>query len=279
MMDVSGWSAEGVVRLASFAAILVVMASLESVLPMRARRQSRRRRWSTNLVMAGVGVVVVRVMALVATPLAAAGAALYAEHERLGLLNLLAMPGWLELALAVVALDGFIYLQHVASHKVPLLWRLHRVHHADRDIDVTTGIRFHPVEIGLSMIYKSGIVVAFGISPVAVLVFEVLLNGTAMFNHANVRLPAWLDKAIRTILVTPDMHRVHHSVSQKEHDTNYGFALSVWDRMFGTYTAQPRLGHQGMTIGLAEHQTEAPSRLFWALALPFRANRDGGDAS
>lgn len=270
-MELTSLTSESSLRFASFAIVLIVMACLEAAWPMRPRVLTRRQRWSTNLIITSLGMVLVRLLAIIAAPLAAMGAAIYAEGQRLGALNLLDAPHWLELLVSVVALDGLIYLQHVASHKVPLLWRLHRVHHADRDIDVTTGIRFHPIEIGLSMLYKSALVIVLGISPVAVLLFEVILNGTAMFNHANVRLPVWLDRVVRLILVTPDMHRVHHSVLRREHDTNYGFALSLWDRLFGTYTLEPEGGHHGMTIGLSEYQSEAPGQLGWSLLLPFRA--------
>jgi sterol desaturase/sphingolipid hydroxylase (fatty acid hydroxylase superfamily) len=177
-------------------------------------------------------------------------------------------PVWLEGFLAVLILDFAIWLQHLITHRVPLLWRFHRVHHADRDMDVTTAIRFHPVEIAASMLLKIGLVYLLGPAALAVLVFEVLLNGTALFNHANLRLPPRLDAAPRLILVTPDMHRVHHSTLRQEHDRNFGFALSVWDRLAGTYLAQPAAGHQAMTIGLA-WQDDRPSRLGWSLLLPF----------
>jgi sterol desaturase/sphingolipid hydroxylase (fatty acid hydroxylase superfamily) len=157
--------------------------------------------------------------------------------------------------LALLALDLAIWVQHLASHKIPLFWRLHKVHHADRDIDVTTAVRFHPVEIALSMLWKIVVVVPLGAPPLAVLLFEVILNACAMFNHANIALPAWLDGALRVAIVTPDMHRVHHSVLRREHDSNYGFNLSLWDRLFRTYTAQPEKGHRGMTVGLSPYQT------------------------
>jgi sterol desaturase/sphingolipid hydroxylase (fatty acid hydroxylase superfamily) len=171
---------------------------------------------------------------------------------------------------ALLALDLAIWAQHLVSHKVPLFWRLHQVHHADRDIDVTTAIRFHPIEIGLSMLWKIVVVLVIGASPLAVFLFEVILNGCAMFNHANLALPRSLDGILRLIIVTPDMHRVHHSVLRREHDSNYGFNLSIWDRLFRTYTAQPEGGHQGMTIGLPPYQNLNPSRFDWSLLLPFR---------
>ena len=176
---------------------------------------------------------------------------------------------WAELILAVIILDGVIYLQHVLSHRIPVLWAFHKVHHTDRDLDVTSALRFHPIEILFSMAYKIIWVIALGPSVAAVIIFEVLLNGSAMFNHANLRLPLWLDKALRSVIVTPDMHRVHHSVIESETNSNYGFCLSLWDRLFRTYTPQPREGHDGMSLGLNEHQDKGPNSLSWSLALPF----------
>jgi sterol desaturase/sphingolipid hydroxylase (fatty acid hydroxylase superfamily) len=172
--------------------------------------------------------------------------------------------------IALLALDLAIWVQHLASHKVPIFWRLHQVHHADRDIDVTTAVRFHPVEIALSMLWKIAVVIPLGASPFAVFLFEVILNACAMFNHANIALPPWLERIVRLFIVTPDMHRVHHSVERREHDSNYGFNLSLWDRLFATYTAQPEGGHRGMTIGLSQYRSDGPTRLIWSLAVPFR---------
>ena len=182
-------------------------------------------------------------------------------------------PVAFEIVAAVILLDLTIYGQHVASHKWSILWRFHKVHHADRDIDVTTGTRFHPVEIVLSMFYKCLCVLLIGPAVIAVFIFEMVLNATAMFNHANVKLPSWLDRGIRMILVTPDMHRVHHSIIRRETDSNYGFSLSVWDRIFGTYIARPSAGHDRMTIGLSQYQTSRPSSLAWCLNLPFRSSK------
>ena len=211
--------------------------------------------------------------ALFAVPVLAVAMAEIAAARGWGLLNLVDLPLWLEFVIAVAVLDMLIYAQHVATHKTPILWRLHQVHHADRDIDVTTGARFHPVEIVLSMGYKLLCVIALGPSALAVFVFEVLLNASAMFNHANVRLPLSVDRVMRSVIVTPDMHRVHHSIVRNETDSNYGFFLSIWDRLFGTYIAQPRDGHDGMTIGLKEYQTPKPANLFWCLWLPFRGRQ------
>lgn len=261
---------EPMLRFGAFALVFVVMAVLEIVSPKRALVAAKGRRWLTNLAIVGIDSLLVRLMAALAVPLVAIAAAVYAEANHIGLFNLLDWPVWLEILLAVVILDLAIWFQHWAAHRIPALWRLHQMHHADVDIDVTTAIRFHPIEIALSMVWKIACVLALGVSPLAVLLFEIILNGCAMFNHANVALPAWLDRGLRTFLVTPDMHRVHHSVIGRELNSNYGFNLSIWDRLFGTYTAQPSKGHDGMTIGLSNYQSEAPTQLGWSLLLPFR---------
>ncbi len=261
---------EAEIRLAIFLAVLVTMAAIEWVLPRRQPRISKSLRWFTNLGMAVLGSLLLRLMAAFAVPLAAVASATFAAHNGIGVFNLVAMPDWLEFAAAVVVLDFAIYLQHVASHRLPVLWRLHRVHHADRDFDVTTAIRFHPIEIALSMLYKIVVVLLLGPAAIAVLVFEIALNAIAMFNHANIAVPERLDAGLRTLLVTPDMHRVHHSVYRREHDSNFGFNLSIWDRLLGTYTAAPRDGHQAMTIGLPAYQDERPARLDWSLLLPLQ---------
>ena len=253
------------IRLASFAGLLILFSGLEALFPKKKRTQKRAGRWFTNLALVGVSNVLIRVL----FPIAAIGAAGYASSRGWGLLNHLKLSLWLELLIALILLDFSIYWQHVASHKIPILWRLHKMHHADRDIDATSGNRFHPVEIILSLLYKMLIVLIVGPAMVAVLVFEIILNGSAMFNHANLRLPRALDKSIRYLFVTPDMHRVHHSVLRNETDSNYGFNLSIWDRLFGSYNDQPAAGHDGMTIGLPDYQTDAPAQLLWCLKLPF----------
>jgi len=268
---------DGLIRLAVFAGVFLLMAAIERVLPKRRLNVSKARRWLTNLGIAGVDTLVLRVMAALAVPVAAVAAAFFAKDHQLGLLNQVDWPYWLRLLIALLVLDLAIWAQHLASHKVPLFWRLHQVHHADRDIDVTTAVRFHPIEIALSMLWKIAVVVPLGASPFAVFLFEVILNACAMFNHANIALPAGLDGTLRLLIVTPDMHRVHHSVLRDEHDRNYGFNLSVWDRLFGTYVAQPKAGHQGMTIGLPPYQSEAPTELGWSLWLPFRSQKSRGD--
>jgi sterol desaturase/sphingolipid hydroxylase (fatty acid hydroxylase superfamily) len=258
---------EAVIRLSVFLGLLVVLAGLEAILPRRKRRVSQARRWSTNLSIVVLNTLTLRLVAIV-IPLLAVGAALDAANKGWGLFNALALPGWLEVIAAILILDLVIWAQHLITHKIPILWRLHRVHHADRDMDVTTALRFHPIEIFLSMLLKIGVVYLLGPSAVAVILFEVMLNGMAMFNHANLRLPMWLDSVLRRIVVTPDMHRVHHSIHREEHDSNYGFSLSIWDRMFGTYVATPKNGHDDMTVGL-QWQDDGPTRLSWTLLLPF----------
>ncbi len=258
---------EATIRLAVFLGLFALFAIAETLAPRRARVQPRGKRWITNWSITITNTVMLRVLAI-GLPLLAVGAAIDAAENGWGLFNIIGLPVWLEFLLAVLILDFAIWLQHLITHKIPILWRLHRVHHADRDMDVTTAIRFHPVEIALSMFLKIGLVYALGPAALAVVVFEILLNGTAMFNHANIRLPLPIDRVLRMVLVTPDMHRVHHSIHRSEHDSNYGFALSIWDRMFGTYIPQPDKGHDDMTVGL-EWQDDRPSTLGWSLALPF----------
>lgn len=259
---------EALIRLTVFLGLFALLAVIEAWAPRRARTQPRRRRWLTNWAIVLIDTLALRLLAL-ALPLLAVGAAMDAQAQGWGLFNALALPLWATVAATVLIFDLAIWVQHLVTHKVPLLWRFHRVHHADRDIDVTTAIRFHPVEIAFSMLLKIGLVYLLGPPALGIVLFEIILNGTAMFNHANIRLPLRLDALLRQVLVTPDMHRVHHSDRRDEHDANYGFALSIWDRMFGTYVAQPGKGHEAMTIGL-EWQDDRPSRLGWALMLPFR---------
>lgn len=258
---------EALIRFGVFLSLFAVFALVEAWAPRRVRNQPRSTRWVTNWGITIANTVLLRLMAI-ALPLLAVGAAIDAKAHGWGLFNALTLPGWIEIVLAILILDFVIWAQHLITHKVPILWRLHRVHHADVDMDVTTAIRFHPVEIGLSMLIKIGVVYLLGPAALAVILFEIILNGTAMFNHANMRLPLWLDAIVRRVLVTPDMHRVHHSVHRHEHDSNYGFALSIWDRIFGTYIAQPAAGHDDMQVGL-EWQDDRPTRLGWSLALPF----------
>ena len=259
---------EGIIRLGIFLGLFAVLATLEWVIPKRRTRATKSNRWITNWAIVIIDTVALRLVAI-ALPLLAVGAAFNAQQSGLGLFNQTDWPIWLEWVLAILILDFLIWAQHVVTHKVPVLWRLHQVHHADTDMDVTTAIRFHPLEILFSMAIKIGAVYLLGPAAIAVILFEIILNGTAMFNHSNIALPRWLDRFLRLFIVTPDMHLVHHSEDRTEHDSNYGFALSIWDRIFGTYNEAPAKGVDGMTIGL-RWQDEAPTRLAWSLLLPFR---------
>ncbi|WP_282038527.1 sterol desaturase family protein [Halomonas alimentaria] len=254
------------VRLGVFATLLLGMALWELVAARRPQRVPRGRRWPANLMIVVLDTLAVRLV----FPLAAVGVALAIEPRGWGLMPWLGVPGWLAVPLCVLALDAIIYFQHRVFHAVPWLWRLHRMHHADPEFDVTTGLRFHPMEILLSMLLKVIAVVALGAPAVAVLLFEVILNATSLFNHGNVRLPARLDRRLRLLVVTPDMHRVHHSWHRHETDSNFGFNLPWWDRLFGTYRAQPEEGHLGMTLGLEAFRAPRELRLDRMLTQPFR---------
>jgi sterol desaturase/sphingolipid hydroxylase (fatty acid hydroxylase superfamily) len=253
----------------AFAVVLALMALWEVLAPRRPQGIGRARRWPWNL-----GVVVIDAMVLwLVFPLTAVGVAVLATSRGFGLFPALAAPAWLAIPAAVLALDLAIYLQHVLFHAVPVLWRVHRMHHADLEFDVTTGVRFHPLEMVLSMAIKIAVIALLGAPAVAVLVFEVLLNVTSLFNHGNVHLPSHLERALRSMLVTPEMHRVHHSVIRRETDSNFGFNLSWWDRLFGTYRAQPAAGHEAMVIGLEQFREPEELRLDRMLAQPFRSSR------
>lgn len=260
------------IRVGVFVAVLLAMAIAETVFARKQRVQTRVKRWTTNLGLIAIDIVVLRLLG----PISAIAAANYALDNSWGLLAMspMPLPFYLELLLGVVLLDLAVYFQHVISHKVPIFWRLHRVHHADRDIDVTTGFRFHPLEIALSVFYKCVIILLLGPVTFAVIIFEIVLNASAMFNHANMRLPQSVDKVLRLLIVTPDVHRVHHSEAQMETDSNYGFFLSIWDRLFKTYIVQPQKGHDDMVIGLTEYQHEKPASLLWCLKLPFSSRKE-----
>lgn len=257
---------EATIRLVFFLGIFALMAVWEVRAPRRARTLTRLQRWTSNLGLVVMNTLLLRLL----FPAAAVGMALYVNARGWGLLNAIDLPAWLAVALAMLVLDFVIWAQHVFFHAVPALWRLHRVHHADLDYDLTTGARFHPIEIILSMLIKFATIAALGPPVVAVILFEVILNGMAMFNHANVRLPLGVDHVLRWILVTPDMHRVHHSIEDDETNSNFGFNLSWWDRLLGTYRAQPRAGQEGMTIGIRDHRDpRRVDRLDGMLVLPF----------
>ncbi|MCK6454353.1 MAG: sterol desaturase family protein [Alphaproteobacteria bacterium] len=259
-------SLEPIVRAGAFAGVLGAMALWELVAPRRAMTIGRSRRWPSNLGIVALDVLLARLVA----PMGAIGIALVAEAHGWGLFRYLDAPVWLAVAAAVIALDGAIYLQHVLFHAVPALWRLHRMHHADLAVDVTTGLRFHPLEILLSLGIKLGVVAALGAPAVAVLIFEVLLNATSMFNHGNVRIPERIDRFLRWIMVTPDMHRVHHSIVARETNSNFGFSLSWWDRLLGTYRDRPEAGYERMTIGIDRFRDPRELRLDRLLTQPFR---------
>ncbi|MCH8036717.1 MAG: sterol desaturase family protein, partial [Proteobacteria bacterium] len=248
---------EPAIRLGIFAGVLISVAAWEALRPRRARRFSRWLRWPSNFGIVAFNTIVVRLL----FPAAAVGMAALAQERGWGLFNNLELPAALAIVVSAIALDLLIYLQHVMFHAVPALWRLHRMHHADLDIDVTTGARFHPIEIVLSMLIKLAAVAVLGAPAVAVVIFEVLLNATAMFNHANLRLPEGVDRFLRLVVVTPDMHRVHHSIVPGETNSNFGFNLPWWDRLFGTYRDQPAAGHDGMIIGIEQFREPPDQRL------------------
>lgn len=257
---------EPFIRFGAFVGIFAVMAIWEILAPRRRRTIGRARRWPANLGLVALDSLLVRLV----FPVAAVGAALTGEAKGWGLFQAIGAPFWMAVIASAVLLDLVIYLQHILFHAAPALWRLHRVHHADLEFDVTTGARFHPIEILMSMAIKLGAVTALGAPAVAVLIFEVTLNASAMFNHGNVRLPERLDRLLRWIAVTPDMHRIHHSVAASEANSNFGFCLSWWDRLLGTYRAAPAAGQEGMTIGVDQFRNPAELRLDRMLLQPFR---------
>jgi sterol desaturase/sphingolipid hydroxylase (fatty acid hydroxylase superfamily) len=254
---------EAAIRFGIFASILAAMALAEAAFPARQRNFPRLSRWPANLLMSVANTALLRFL----FPLLAVGAAAWAEARGIGLLR--ALPSWAAFAAGLFLLDAIIYAQHWAMHRFAILWRLHRVHHTDRDVDVTTSLRFHPGEIALSMGLKMAAVIALGVPPEAVVVFEVVLNAMAMFNHANWKLPASVDRVLRAIVVTPDMHRIHHSLKRNETDSNYGFNLSLWDRLFGTYRAAASAPN--FPLGLESYQTTMPNSFFYIVILPFRS--------
>jgi len=257
---------ETVIRLTAFFGVLAVVAMAEIVLPRRRLTASKLRRWASNLGIVFLNSLLVRLL----LPARAVGFAVFAAQRDWGVFNVLDAPAWVGIIASVVFLDFAIYLQHVMFHAVPALWRLHRMHHADLDFDVTTGARFHPIEILLSMLIKFAVIAVIGAPAAAVIIFEVLLNATAMFNHGNFRLPAGLDRVLRLFVVTPDMHRVHHSIEDHETNSNFGFNLPWWDRLFGTYKDQPDAGHEAMTIGIRDYrEPKLASDLPGMLILPF----------
>ncbi|RJR33431.1 MAG: sterol desaturase family protein [Desulfobacteraceae bacterium] len=258
-------TAEAKIRLAFFIGTFALVGLLEMVSPRRTLTTSKSGRWFANIVIIALNPVSIRLV----FPIVPVGMAIFAQERSWGFLNYVGLSYWLEVVIAVILLDFTIYLQHVLHHAVPLLWRLHMMHHSDLDIDVTTGMRFHPIEILLSLGIKIAAVAVIGPPVLAVLIFEVALNSTTLFNHSNLRIPEELDRILRILVVTPDMHRVHHSVIIRETNSNYGFNLPWWDRLFGTYNAQPERGHQGMSIGLSQFRDPKKLSLPQLLVLPF----------
>lgn len=254
------------IRLAIFFAVLFGMMLWEGLAPRRAA-QRRGVRWPGN-----IGVTAVNTAMLTALPVTAVGAAFFAIHHQLGLFRWLELGLWSNIILSLLLLDLAIYWQHRIFHTIPQAWPIHRMHHTDTQLDVTTALRFHPVEIAISMFIKAALVILLGASPLAVLAFEIILNGSAMFNHSNIKLPRALDKVLRLLIVTPDMHRVHHSVHDEEYNANYGFNLSIWDRIFASYRAQPKDGHQQMQIGQRGFRARDEARLPRLLSQPFRSS-------
>ena len=262
---------ESMLRLGFFVGMLLIMGVWEWVMPFRNTTFPKAYRWLNNLALVVLNTVLLRML----FPAAAVGMAIFADQQGWGVLSVIEMPLWLSVLMSIVVLDFMIWLQHVTVHAIPVLWRLHRVHHADRDYDVTTGLRFHPLEIVLSMMIKFIVIVALGPPVVAVILFEIILNAMAMFNHGNVRLPSSLDTILRVLLVTPDMHRIHHSVQDHETNSNFGFNLSIWDRLFGTYIKQPEMGQKNFTIGIEGFDSrEQVARLDGLLLLPFKGHSD-----
>ena len=259
-------SNEPIVRLAVFAGILILMACWEFLAPRRRQNIGRVRRWPSNLAVVVIDTLLVRLV----FPMTAVGFALFAEERGWGLLNTLSITAWIGIPLAVLVLDLAIYLQHVLFHAIPILWRLHRMHHADLEFDVTTGTRFHPIEILLSMAIKFCVIAVLGAPAGGVLLFEVLLNATSMFNHGNVRMAPALDRVLRWFVMTPDMHRVHHSIEPPETNSNFGFNLPWWDRLFGTYRKQPAAGHEDMIIGIEQFRDPTELRIDRMLLQPLR---------
>lgn len=264
-------AAEPTIRLAAFLGVLAVMMIWELAAPRRRRDIPRVIRWTNNLALVVVDTIILRL----SFPVLAVGLAMLAEERDWGLFNVIDVPGWVAFTGSILLLDLAIYLQHVMFHAVPGLWRLHRMHHADLDFDATTGLRFHPVEILASMAIKLTVVGALGAPAVAVLLFEVILNATSIFNHSNIKLPAGVDRVLRLFLVTPDMHRVHHSTDPRETNSNYGFSVPWWDRLLGTYVAQPAKGHEGMEIGIEQFRTRRDLWLDRMLIQPLRGQASG----
>jgi len=254
------------IRLASFLAVFLIVGLAEHFWPRRMLTVPKVQRWFSNSFIIVIDSLVVRL----ALPVMPVGVAQLCRQNGWGLLNVLTVPHWMNVIIVILVLDLVIYLQHRAFHRVPFFWRFHRMHHTDLDIDVSSGNRFHPVEILFSLIIKMGVIAVIGAPVVAVVAFEILLNATSLFNHGNLRIPIHIDRWLRLFLVTPDMHRVHHSIIVRETDSNFSFNLPLWDRLLGTYNEQPKEGHIYMTIGLKEFRDPGQLGVLYLLTLPFR---------
>lgn len=255
-------------RLSVFVGLLVLLIGIELARPKRSLQRSRQSRWSSNALVISIDTIVLRLL----FPAAAVGVALWGSEYGYGLLNWIALPGWLTILLAFVILDFAIWAQHLLFHRIPWLWRLHRMHHTDIDVDVTTALRFHPLEMVLSMLIKMAVIILIGAPVTAVVLFEVVLNGVAMFNHSNIRLNTKVDRVLRLFIVTPDMHRVHHSWHKHETNSNYGFNLPWWDFIFATYRDQPQDGHDKMTLGINQFREPQDNQIHHILLQPFRGS-------
>ncbi|MBW2604138.1 MAG: sterol desaturase family protein [Deltaproteobacteria bacterium] len=256
---------EWMIRLAFFGGIFLIVGLVELLAPRRALTTSKKSRWFANIGMVFIDTFVLRLL----FPAGAVGISIWIGRQGWGIFHLIQWPLWIEVVLTVILLDFVIYMQHVMFHALPVLWRLHMMHHADMDYDLTTGTRFHPIEIIISMGIKAGAITLLGAPVIGIIIFEIILNGAAMFNHGNIFIPLGVDRVLRLLVVTPDMHRVHHSVFPSETNSNFGFNLPWWDRLFGTYRSQPMKGHEQMTIGLNQFRDPSRLTLLWMLVLPF----------
>ncbi|MDA8812029.1 sterol desaturase family protein [Amylibacter sp.] len=257
-----------ILRLTFFLSILIILIMAEILLPKKKRIHNRKDRWITNGLITLINTASVNILHI-AIPLIAIVAAVDVSNGKMGLFNIINFPIWIEIILTVIILDLIIWGQHFLSHKIPFVWRFHRMHHTDRDLDVTTAVRFHPFEIIFSMFIKITAIYILGASAIAVIIFEIMLNGMAMFNHANLRIPLRIENILRKFIVTPDLHRIHHSIYIDEHNKNFGFSLSIWDKIFKCYLDQPRDGHKDMKLGL-KWQNDKPTKLGWSLWIPFK---------
>ena len=257
-----------ILRLTFFLSILIILIMAEILLPKKKRIHNRKDRWITNGLITLINTASVNIVHI-AIPLIAIVAAVDVSNGKMGLFNIINFPIWIEIILTVIILDFIIWGQHLLSHKIPFVWRFHRMHHTDRDLDVTTAVRFHPFEIIFSMFIKITAIYILGASAIAVIIFEIMLNGMAMFNHANLRIPFRIENILRKFIVTPDLHRIHHSIYIDEHNKNFGFSLSIWDKVFKCYLDQPRDGHKDMKLGL-KWQNDKPTKLGWSLWIPFK---------